>query len=189
MGLSLDRFEFASVFNLRTDPNARADITAITYCDWLIEHVFHLELQRIMSGNSWRHSGSIPSENAANFNRDQVLEPGTSVRRPSLQTRCLRLKFCPVFLGDRAADFLSITWLFITIAIASSTSPARSWGREGTLIIPANKRSFAGTARRNLVEIVTRRGRHTLGAGTHGDAIRRPQDFVPAYRTSSHSNT
>ena len=30
------------IFNLRTDPNERADITSNTYYDWLLDHVFLL---------------------------------------------------------------------------------------------------------------------------------------------------
>ena len=132
--------------------------TAISYYDWLIVHVFHLVLQRIMSGNSWRHSGGIPSENAANFNRDQVLEPGTSVRRPSLQTRCLRLmplSVDAVLLGVpwRPSGGFSIDHVVIhhhhryriqhvAGAIVGTLGAGRMM-REGTLIIPANKRSFA----------------------------------------------
>ena len=49
------------IFNLRTDPFERADITSKTYYDWLIDHVYLLVPAQAYIGEFLRPSGSIRS--------------------------------------------------------------------------------------------------------------------------------
>ena len=63
------------IFNLRTDPYERADITSNTYYDWLINHVFLLvPAQKIVGDFLKTFVEFPPRQKAASFSIDQVLE-------------------------------------------------------------------------------------------------------------------
>ena len=67
---------FPKLYNLRTDPYERADITSNTYWDWYIDHIYLLvPAQAATSASSWPRSRNIPPrQKAASFTIDQVLE-------------------------------------------------------------------------------------------------------------------
>ena len=50
------------IFNLRTDPYERADVTSNTYYDWLLDHVFLLVPAQDYVGQFWRHSATTRSD-------------------------------------------------------------------------------------------------------------------------------
>jgi arylsulfatase len=63
------------MFNLRTDPFERADITSNTYYDWLIDHVFLLypaqaKVQEFLA----TFQDYPPRQKAASFTVDQAIE-------------------------------------------------------------------------------------------------------------------
>jgi arylsulfatase len=63
------------VFNLRTDPFERADITSNTYWDWMIDHAFMLiPAQKIVGDFLMTFREFPPRQKAASFTVDQVLE-------------------------------------------------------------------------------------------------------------------
>jgi arylsulfatase A-like enzyme len=63
------------IFNLRTDPYERADITSNTYYDWLIEHVFLLVPAQDFVGQFLTTFKDYPQrQRAASFNMDEVLQ-------------------------------------------------------------------------------------------------------------------
>ena len=63
------------IFNLRTDPFERADITSNTYYDWLIDHVFLLvPAQAIVAEFLATFKEFPPRQKAASFTIDQVME-------------------------------------------------------------------------------------------------------------------
>jgi arylsulfatase len=63
------------IFNLRTDPYERADITSNTYYDWLIDHVFLLVPAQEYVGKFLMTFKDYPQrQKAASFNLDEVLE-------------------------------------------------------------------------------------------------------------------
>jgi hypothetical protein len=62
------------IFNLRTDPFERADITSITYYDWLIDHVYLLVPAQAFVGQFLQSFAEYPQrQKAASFNLDDVL--------------------------------------------------------------------------------------------------------------------
>jgi arylsulfatase len=62
------------IFNLRTDPFERADITSITYYDWLVDHVYLLVPAQTYIGNFLQTFRDYPQrQKAASFNLDDVL--------------------------------------------------------------------------------------------------------------------
>src|SRR5215831_4291311 len=62
------------IFNLRTDPYERADITSNTYYDWLIDHVFLLVPAQAYVANFLATFKDYPQrQKAATFNLDDVL--------------------------------------------------------------------------------------------------------------------
>jgi arylsulfatase A-like enzyme len=62
------------IFNLRTDPYERADITSNTYYDWLIDHVFLLVPAQAYVGRFLSTFKEFPQrQKAASFNLDEVL--------------------------------------------------------------------------------------------------------------------
>jgi arylsulfatase len=67
------------LFNLRADPYERASITSNTYWDWYLDHVF---LLTPMQGLAAQFLGTFkefpPSQRAASFTIDQVMESMTS---------------------------------------------------------------------------------------------------------------
>ena len=69
------------IFNLRTDPFERADITSNTYYDWLIDHVFILiPAQAIVGEFLATFKDYPPRQKAASFTIDQVMEKLTMPR-------------------------------------------------------------------------------------------------------------
>jgi arylsulfatase len=62
------------IFNLRTDPFERADITSNTYYDWLIDHVYLLVPAQAYIGEFLQTFREYPQrQKAASFNLDDVL--------------------------------------------------------------------------------------------------------------------
>jgi arylsulfatase len=63
------------IFNLRTDPYERADITSNTYYDWLIDHVFLLVPAQDYVGKFLMTFKDYPQrQKAASFNLNDVME-------------------------------------------------------------------------------------------------------------------
>ncbi len=63
------------IFNLRTDPYERADITSSTYYDWVMGHVFLLVPAQAYVANFLTTFKDYPQrQKAATFNLDEVLE-------------------------------------------------------------------------------------------------------------------
>lgn len=63
------------IFNLRTDPYERAQITSNTYYDWLLEHVFLLVPAQEYVANFLGTFKEYPQrQKAASFNLDEVME-------------------------------------------------------------------------------------------------------------------
>ncbi len=63
------------IFNLRTDPYERADITSNTYYDWLIDHVYLLVPAQDYVGEFLMTFKEFPQrQKAASFNLDEVME-------------------------------------------------------------------------------------------------------------------
>jgi arylsulfatase len=62
------------IFNLRTDPYERADVTSNTYYDWLIDHVFLLVPAQDYVGTFVQTFREYPPrQRAASFNLDEVM--------------------------------------------------------------------------------------------------------------------
>jgi arylsulfatase len=62
------------IFNLRTDPFERADITSNTYYDWLMDHVYLLVPAQAYIGEFLATFREYPQrQKAASFNLDDVL--------------------------------------------------------------------------------------------------------------------
>jgi hypothetical protein len=62
------------MFNLRTDPFERADITSMVYADWLINHVYLLVPAQAFVGEFLQTFREYPQrQKAAAFNLDDVL--------------------------------------------------------------------------------------------------------------------
>jgi len=62
------------LFNLRTDPFERADITSVTYYDWFVNHVFLLVPAQGFVGEFLATFKDYPQrQKAASFNLDEVL--------------------------------------------------------------------------------------------------------------------
>ncbi len=63
------------IFNLRTDPYERADVTSNTYYDWLLDHVFLLVPAQEYVGQFLQTFKEFPQrQKAASFNLDEVME-------------------------------------------------------------------------------------------------------------------
>ena len=63
------------IFNLRTDPYERADITSNTYYDWLLDHAYLLVPAQAYVGNFlMTFKDYPPRQKAAAFNMDEVLK-------------------------------------------------------------------------------------------------------------------
>ncbi|HTO07514.1 MAG TPA: arylsulfatase [Myxococcota bacterium] len=63
------------IFNLRTDPYERADVTSNTYYDWLIDHVFVLVPAQQYVGQFLLTFKDYPQrQKAASFNMDEVFK-------------------------------------------------------------------------------------------------------------------
>ena len=62
------------IFNLRTDPYERADITSNTYYDWILDHAFMLVPAQAFVGQFLTTFKDYPQrQKAATFNMDEVL--------------------------------------------------------------------------------------------------------------------
>jgi arylsulfatase len=62
------------IFNLRTDPYERADITSNTYYEWFIDHVFLLVPAQDYVGQFLATFREYPQrQKAPTFNMDEVL--------------------------------------------------------------------------------------------------------------------
>jgi arylsulfatase len=63
------------IFNLRTDPYERADVTSNTYYDWIFDHVFLLVPAQDYVGQFLTSFRDYPQrQKAASFNLDEVME-------------------------------------------------------------------------------------------------------------------
>jgi arylsulfatase len=63
------------LFNLRTDPYERADITSNTYYDWMIDHIYlFLPAQQLVGEFLKSFIDFPPRQKAASFSIDQVME-------------------------------------------------------------------------------------------------------------------
>ncbi len=63
------------IFNLRTDPYERADITSNTYYDWLLDHAFQLVPAQAYVGQFLMTFKDFPQrQKAASFNMDEVMQ-------------------------------------------------------------------------------------------------------------------
>ena len=63
------------MFNLRTDPYERADITSNSYYDWLMDHAFLGVPSQAIVGQFLATFKEYPQrQKAASFNLDDVLE-------------------------------------------------------------------------------------------------------------------
>jgi arylsulfatase A-like enzyme len=63
------------IFNLRTDPYERADITSNTYYDWLLDHAFQLVPAQAIVGQFLMTFKEYPQrQKAASFNLNEVME-------------------------------------------------------------------------------------------------------------------
>src|SRR5215813_2097686 len=66
---------FPKLFNLRTDPYERADITSNTYYDWVIDHAFTFVPAQAFVGQFLATFKDYPQrQKAASFNLDEVME-------------------------------------------------------------------------------------------------------------------
>ncbi len=71
----LVNLRFPKLFNLRTDPYERADITSNTYWDWVVEHLYlFLPAQKFVGDFLQTFVEYPPRQKAASFTIDQVLE-------------------------------------------------------------------------------------------------------------------
>ena len=62
------------IFNLRTDPYERADVTSNTYYDWLLDHAFVLVPAQAYVGRMLQTLVEFPpSQKPASFSIDQVM--------------------------------------------------------------------------------------------------------------------
>jgi arylsulfatase len=62
------------IFNLRTDPYERADITSNTYYDWLLDHAFVFVPAQAVVGQFLATFQEFPaSQKSASFSIDQVM--------------------------------------------------------------------------------------------------------------------
>ena len=69
------RLRIPKIFNLRSDPYERADVTSNTYYDWLLDHAFMLvPAQQYVARYLATFKDYPPRMKAASFSIDQVLE-------------------------------------------------------------------------------------------------------------------
>jgi len=63
------------LFNLRTDPYERADVTSNTYWDWYVDHAFLLLPAQSYVGKFLQSFKEFPPrQKAASFTIDQVMQ-------------------------------------------------------------------------------------------------------------------
>ncbi|MGB7860782.1 MAG: arylsulfatase, partial [Acidimicrobiia bacterium] len=66
---------FPKLFNLRTDPFERADITSNTYYDWVLDRVFlFVPAQAYVAGMLQTFTEFPPRQEPASFSINQVME-------------------------------------------------------------------------------------------------------------------
>ena len=66
---------FPKLFNLRTDPYERADVTSNTYYDWVIDHAYTFVPAQAFVGKFLLTFKDYPQrQKAASFNLDEVME-------------------------------------------------------------------------------------------------------------------
>jgi arylsulfatase len=66
---------FPKLFNLRTDPFERADITSNTYYDWVLDRIFlFLPAQGVVADLLGTFVEFPPRQKAASFTVDQVMD-------------------------------------------------------------------------------------------------------------------
>ena len=127
------------LFNLRTDPYERADITSNTYYDWLIDHAFSVLAAR----RSWAKFLETfkefpPRQKAASFTIDQAMEKLERRSRQGLMCRCClleRLAWRPE-VGDRR-----LRRAVTTPADPDFVPPPRSGSRSSTTTARCGARS------------------------------------------------
>jgi arylsulfatase len=67
------------LFNLKTDPYERADVTSNTYWDWMFDHIFLLlAAQKVVGEFLATFQAYPPRQKAATFGVDQVIEKLTA---------------------------------------------------------------------------------------------------------------
>jgi hypothetical protein len=63
------------LFNLRTDPYERADITSNTYYDWMLDHVYLFVPAQAFVAEMLKTLGEFPvRQKPASFSLERVLE-------------------------------------------------------------------------------------------------------------------
>ena len=68
------RLRIPKIFNLRTDPYERADITSNTYWDWVLDHAWvAVPMQAFVAGMLQTFAEFPPRQKPASFSLDQVL--------------------------------------------------------------------------------------------------------------------
>ena len=68
------RLRVPKLFNLRTDPFERADITSNTYWDWMFDHIYlFVPAQQLVGQFLATFRDYPPRQKAATFGIDQVL--------------------------------------------------------------------------------------------------------------------
>ncbi len=71
---------FPKLFNLRTDPFERADITSNTYWDWVLDHIFLFIPAQVFAAEMLQTLAEFPRrQEPASFNLEQVMEKLNSV--------------------------------------------------------------------------------------------------------------
>ena len=69
------RYDFPKLFNLRTDPYERADITSNTYWDWVINHIYLMvPAQALVAQMLASFLEFPPRQEAATFGIRQALD-------------------------------------------------------------------------------------------------------------------
>ena len=68
------------IFNLRTDPFERADITSNTYYDWMIDRVYLIYAAQYLVQDSWKRSRSSPPRmKPTSFTVDDIMKKWSRV--------------------------------------------------------------------------------------------------------------
>ena len=71
------------IFNLRTDPYERADVTSNTYYDWLLDHAFMVVPAQAEVGRFLETFREFPPrQKAASFGLDRVMEQLSTAQQP-----------------------------------------------------------------------------------------------------------
>jgi arylsulfatase len=78
LGQPVHQLRLPKIFNLRTDPYERADITSNTYYDWIFDHAFLLVPAQEYVGQFLATLKDYPPrQKAASFNLDEVMRSMT----------------------------------------------------------------------------------------------------------------